>query len=325
MVRRARTIAEIRATKIGLDSVEDAAVLTGGAERVDDDPDRGFVDWQPHEKTKIILGQVNEIFEEYAAYLPMTVRQIYYRMVARFDYTKEKGASKSLGRMLKKARRARVIPMDAIRNDGITELAPTTFAGTEDFLDYMRRWAEDLRLDRTEGQALRLVVWCEAAGMAPILQGVAEKYGITVFSSGGFDSVTAKYQVAKNLVDDGRPTEIFHIGDHDASGVAMFLALAEDVKKFYCQLGGTEEVWFTRLAITPDQIREYDLPMAEANPEDIRPFTGRTAQAEALPPPIMEPILKAAIEARLNRAAYNRVLKEEQAVRQEVLARIGEA
>jgi len=39
--------------------------------------------------------------------------------------------------------------------------------------------------------------WCEASGMVPQLQRIADPFGIGVYSSGGFDSVTAKHQIAR--------------------------------------------------------------------------------------------------------------------------------
>jgi len=50
------------------------------------------------------------------------------------------------------------------------------------------------------------------------------------------------------------------VGDHDASGVHMFLAFLEDVKAFTRELPG--ETDFTRLAVTPRQITRYRLPTA---------------------------------------------------------------
>ena len=55
---------------------------------------------------------------------------------------------------------------------------------------------------------------------------------MTVLSGGGFDSLTDKHKFAAELADHDRPTEVLHIGDHDPSGVTMFLAFLEDVEAF---------------------------------------------------------------------------------------------
>lgn len=105
------------------------------------------------------------------------------------------------------------------------------------------------RLDRDEGQETKLIVWCEAAGMRPQLECVADGYGVLVFSSGGFDSLTEKHRFAEQVARSERPVEVLSVGDLDVSGAHMPLALSEDVQAFVDELGGSAT--FTRLAVTP--------------------------------------------------------------------------
>lgn len=115
---------------------------------------------------------------------------------------------------------------------------------------------------------------------------------------------------------------ILHIGDHDPSGVSMFLAFLEDVEAFTRELGG--EAAFTRLAVTPQQIAAYGLPTAPAKETHRRAFAGQTCQAEALAPDVLARILRTAIEERINRRAFERVLAKERKVRRELIARLSE-
>lgn len=41
---------------------------------------RGFIGWTPQTKTAELLGQVKQILGEYRDYLPLTIRQIFYRL-----------------------------------------------------------------------------------------------------------------------------------------------------------------------------------------------------------------------------------------------------
>jgi hypothetical protein len=50
-------------------------------------------------------------------------------------------------------------------------------------------------------------------------------------NSGGFESVMEKHQLASELADDPRPTEVLHIGDHDPSGAHLFYALVAEFAK----------------------------------------------------------------------------------------------
>jgi hypothetical protein len=197
-----------------------------------------------------------------------------------------------------------------------TVLAPTTWCDAAEFLSVVRGTASKLMLDRTAGQKTRLIVLCEAAGMAPQLERVTREYCIPVSSGGGFDSVTDKYKFAAELVDHDRPTEVLHVGDHDPSGAHLFLAAAEDIAAFAHELGG--EVSFTRLAVTPHQIRQYRLPTAPAKETDRRAFHGGTCQAEALAPDVLAGILRQALEQRIDQRTLGRVLKREGSVRREL-------
>jgi hypothetical protein len=252
--------------------------ILGGAQRGRTRP-RGFVPWRLDPSTQALLDQVQAVLDEYAAHLPLTIRQIFYRLVAAHDFPKTENDYKRLCRVLNRARRARIISMDDIRDDGGTVLKPYTYGSAEDFLAMTRLEAEGLRLDRTLGQPTRLVVMCEAAGMAPQLEQVAKDYGIAVLASGGFDSLTYKYNFADEFTDHTRPTEVLHIGDHDPSGTHIFLALTEDVTAFAKENSG--EVTFTRLAVTPAQIKRYRLPTAPPKPTDNRAFSGQTLSSRS--------------------------------------------
>jgi hypothetical protein len=123
---------------------------------------RGFItDWRPRADTLALLDQVQAVLDEYADQLPLTLRQIFYRLVGAHGYEKTERAYDRLGEALNKARRARLVAMDAIRDDGFTSEAPIPFDSAEAFLDNAVRWAEELWLDRQRGQERRLVLWCE--------------------------------------------------------------------------------------------------------------------------------------------------------------------
>jgi hypothetical protein len=53
---------------------------------------RGFAPWSPRDDTLTLLDQVNGIFEEYRAQLPLTNRQIFYRLVGAHGYDKTEKA-----------------------------------------------------------------------------------------------------------------------------------------------------------------------------------------------------------------------------------------
>jgi hypothetical protein len=218
-------------------ATEIADELLGGARRKQPRP-RGFVQWTPRAETQLILDQVQEVLDEYETHLPLTIRQIFYRLVGAHGFEKTQQAYENLAEYIGKARRARMIPFEAIRDDGGAVIRPSWWESAEHFLRSVRLQAGRVTLDRSAGQKTRLAVFCEAAGMAPQLAAVAKPFGVPVTSGGGFDSLTDKYNFAADLADQNRPTEVLHIGDHDPSGAHLFLAFSEDVQAFARELGG---------------------------------------------------------------------------------------
>jgi len=121
-----------------------------------------------------------------------------------------------------------------------------------------------------------------------------------------------RHDFARDLAESGRPTEVLHIGDHDPSGAHIFISLAEDVEAFAEHYDG--DIRFTRLAVTPEQIEGLGLPTSPPKEGDKRAFVGETCQPEAIAPDILTQIVRDAVVARLNRAAFNRMLRRERAM-----------
>jgi hypothetical protein len=301
-----------------MSSVE-AIELLGGATRVRTRV-RGFAPWSPHGATLQLLDQVRAVLGEYEDYLPLTIRQIFYRLVGAHRYEKTEQAYERLIEHLNRARRARLISFDAIRDDTSIVAEPDHWRSEAQFWATVRHMAKDFTFDRSDGQPTRLVVMCEAAGMVPQLKRVAHPFGVTVTSGGGFDSLTDKQKFAAALAEHDRPTEVLDIGDHDASGVHKHLAILEDVEAFTRDLGGS--VTFTRLAVTPAQITTYGLETAPKKKSDNRAFSGRTCQAEALAPDVLANILRTAIEQRIDPRVYEQVLRREKKARLELLKQL---
>jgi hypothetical protein len=161
----------------------------------------------------------------------------------------------------------------------------------------------------------------EAAGMVPQIERIADPFGIAVQSCGGFDSTTAKYDLANRL---GRypSVEVLHLGDHDPSGVHMFSSIMEDVQALARDLGLPGEIRFTRLAVTPEQITALHLPTAPAKETDRRSFEGETVQCEAIPPDELARIVQAAIDQRIDPAVLEEVLRQEQEIRSSLTPRL---
>ena len=252
---------------------------------------KGYAAWQPQAATLKILKQVEEVLQMYKEHWPLTIRQIFYRLVGAYDYDKTDLAYKRLCEYLSRARRAEIIPFEAIRDDGWIKKEPYCFKNKDYFLYNMQLQTERYTVDKQVNQEYEIFLLCEAAGMVPQMARVADPYSVTVMSSSGFDSLTVKYDLAKEAIYGDKLVVFLHIGDYDPSGVCIYDSLAADVEAF---AGGG--VFFQRVALTPNQIYHYNLPTTPAKKTDKRGNNVKdTCQIEALPPDELAGIVEKAI------------------------------
>jgi hypothetical protein len=322
---------------------------------------RGFVDnWRPQQKTRELLGQVLEILSEYRAQLPLTLRQIFYRLVARYDYEKSERSYDKLSAILTMARRARweanesMSLWEAMRDDSLIIDVPFAYHGENDFWAETSYRARNFRLDRMINQRRRIALWCEAVGMKPQLARIAAPYGIGVYTSQGTDKINGKHDTARQFIElvdeqgEYQPITILHIGDHDPSGVHIFETLADDVIIFALQIADEKserleqpDIEFIRLAITPEQANQHYLPTSVRNADDRRRFDrfvtrhhslgipeylpcnpGIAWQAEALDPATLAQIVQEAIATRVDVEVFAQIRAQEEEVRQLVMEKL---
>lgn len=284
---------------------------------------RGYIaDYRPQSRTVDLLNDVIGVLNEYRAHWPITGRQVYYRLVGAHSYPKTEEFYKKLCHHLANARRGKLIPFGAIRDDGISTVAVGHFDDEEHFKRHVRQLGENYKRNRLAAQDLHVEVWCEAAGMIMQLAAVAEEFSVQVYSSSGFDSLTAKKSLADRICDIGKPTVVLHLGDYDPSGEAMFKVIAEDVGAFVeaDRTVATVTVDFFRVALTKEQVEFYDLPTAPAKASDTRSrsWSGETCQLEALAPDVIAGLLRSVIEAMLNPAQIARDVHQESLDRQQI-------
>jgi hypothetical protein len=261
---------------------------------------RGYAEWRPQAKTRVLLEQVSEVLEEYANQLPLTVRQVFYRLVAIYGYDKTELAYNRLAEHLVRARRARLIPFDYIRDDGIVTYSPDWHEDVESFWNDTARRIKTYARDRQAGQDYRVELWCEAAGMAPQLARVASEFSVPVFSSGGFSSLSAVRTIVDRASDRNVSTVLLHVGDFDPSGESIFESMTADAAAFLEQ-----DKMLARLVLHPirialdfHQVDQYDLPTAPPKPTDSRTsaWRGETCQLEALAPDVLAEIVHTSIQ-----------------------------
>lgn len=280
---------------------------------------KGYMnDWTPQPHVQEVIDNVLAVLDEYQSYGRMTVRQIFYRLVGQFGYAKDERAYKRLAETMVKARRAEMIPFHRIRDDGTISHIRGGDQGRGEVWEYVQSIISDpanyLRLDRNSGQPYHIELWCEAGGMSDMLAQMVRYRDVSVYSTGGFSSVTVTYEVAQRIAERTKPTYFLHVGDYDPSGESIFTSMSQDIGSFVAsRIGGyynsangavrdsDDENFFIpqRVALTETQVEEFDLPTAPPKLSDSRSnnWVGETTQAEAMDPPLLERVIKEAVDA----------------------------
>jgi hypothetical protein len=283
---------------------------------------RGYREWRPQAESAVLMEQVKAIIEEYNAQLPLTCRQIFYRLVGAYGYEKTERAAVHLNTKLVRARRAKLIPFDVIRDDGLVAQSAYGYRGVDAWFEATKRDARNYRSNHQEGQDQFVELWCEAAGMVPQLANVTREFSIPVYSGGGFNSVTTTHGAAWKAGLRDVPTVILHVGDFDPSGETIYTALIEDIEAF---ADDDTVIEGRRIALTAEQVDEYALDTAP--PKDSKHaanWTGETCQLEALPPDTIAGIVREAIDELIDDDALQELLATEQEDRETIIERLGD-
>jgi len=295
------------------------------------DAKRGYqLEWCPRTGKQVIIAETEQILARYAGHLPLTVRQIYYRLIAEFGHPKSAAFEEATYDALEMARRARMINFEDVRDDGI-QGGGYWPSDPDEILDDWRHEAERFQRDRQEGQDIRIEVWCEAGGMVPQLERVCDPYGIPVYSCGGFSSLTAIRQtVAHCLGNRPAKTVVLHFGDCDPAGYSIFQAIHEDVPAFLeVDAPGEDLFELERVALTLEQmeaLKERGLQPSRITTKDHRTQAWAKQglyykqELEALAPDQIAALLTEAIERHLDSDIAEQIREEEDEQR-ELLAK----
>ena len=115
---------------------------------------------------------------------------------------------------------------------------------------------------------------------------------------------------------------IFYIGDYDPAGVLIDVKLEQELRH---HLDADVDLQFIRLGITPEQIRECDLPRNCRKATDQRSLhIEHTVEAEAMPAHMLRRIVRDEIEALLPSDAL-KVAKVAEELEREFLTSLAEA
>jgi hypothetical protein len=109
-------------------------------------------------------------------------------------------------------------------------------------------------------QPYKLVMVGEKSSLDVVLGPIAQRYEADLYLPTGDISDTMIYQMARIGAEDGRPMRVFYFADADPSGWNMGIALSRKLQALGVLHFPGLDVQVRRVALVPDQVREFGLP-----------------------------------------------------------------
>jgi hypothetical protein len=113
---------------------------------------------------------------------------------------------------------------------------------------------------RADVQPYHLELWCEKSTMNDVLLPICHEYAANLVTFEGEVSITACYDLIQRVTRASKPARIWYISDFDPAGNSMPVAMARKVEYLLNNAEQWHDVKVTPLALTADQVRQYDLP-----------------------------------------------------------------
>ena len=156
----------------------------------------------------------------------------------------------------------------------------------------------------------------EKSSLEDELLPVAQRRGADLYLPTGNISDTLVHKTAKNADDDGRPLMVLYFSDCDPSGYNMPIEVGRKLQAFKATLFPELEFRQYRAALTPDQVRQHNLPEAPLKESEKRAVNWQAAMgveqtevdaAIQLRPGLLAQIAEDAIEPFYDRTLDRRI------------------
>jgi hypothetical protein len=265
-------------------------------------------------RTKAEVANIRDVIE---AILeedhPQTVRQVFYALTVRGAIKKlEVEYRRTVIRLLVEMREAGRIPFDWIADNTRWMRKPTTFTGIESCLNNTSKF---YRRDLWAAMPVYVEVWCEKDALAGVLMEETEVYDVPLMVARGYASLSFLHSAAMAIEAKDKPAFIYHLGDHDPSGVDA----ARDIEAKLRRYAPDCAIHFERVAVTVAQIEQWNLPARPTKQTDTRPrkFGHATSvELDAIPARELRALVRRCIERHVDQEQLKLLRVAEQSERE---------
>lgn len=278
------------------------------------------------DKNLELIEKVNEIVGEYDAQdYELTLRQLYYQLVARDIIPNNQRSYDNIGALVNNGRLAGLIDWHSVtdRTRNLRQLAHW-----ESPSQIIESAARQFRIDKWEGQENYVEVWVEKDALVEIVGKAAERWDTPYFSCRGYVSQSEMWAAAQRITfnlsrRNFERAYIIHLGDHDPSGIDMSRDILERLTMFSEDL--SDRIELDRIALNMPQIRQYNPPPNPAKITDSRygayvaKHGGKSWELDALDPRVLDSLIDDAIREYLDTRLYSERQDAEQRERDKLL------
>jgi hypothetical protein len=250
---------------------------------------------------------------------PMTVRQVFYRLVSQSVIGKTEAEYKStVVRLLTEMRLASDIPFGWIADHTRWMRKPNTFSSMKSAL---LQTAEDYRRSLWDNQEVYVEVWLEKDALAGVLYEETEPWDVPLMVTRGYSSLSYLYEAAQVIRKQRKPAYLYYFGDYDPSGVDI----THNVEKRLREFAPEATIHFSRVAVTEDQIRQWKLPTRPTKKTDSRSkgFAGESVEVDAIEPRLLRELVRGCIMRHIDPQAH-RVLRQAEDRERQILVKLQE-
>jgi hypothetical protein len=280
-----------------------------------------FIDHKFNAASLALIDTANGILNEYRAMgYRLSLRQLYYQLVAR-DYIENSVRSyKRIGNLVSDARLAGFIDWGMIEDRNRETVIPTAWTSPAEIV---RAAAQQFRVDRWQGQPCHVEVMVEKDALSGILEPVCRDLHVRFTANKGYSSSSAMYETGKRIgkaMGYGREVHIFYLGDHDPSGIDM----TRDIRERLTMFSDYEEVKVHRLALNYNQVEEWQPPENPAKETDSRyqayadEFGESSWELDAVEPRTLADLVREGITELIDEDQWNKVMEHERVMRSEL-------
>jgi hypothetical protein len=257
---------------------------------------------------------------------PMTIRQLFYRLVSAAVIENCLADYQRVSKVMTKAREDERVPYEWIVDRSRATYRSSNFRDLKHLGASLEYACTQYRRDYWQDQPCHVEIWCEKDAVTGSIEEVREEYGLTVEAQRGFNSTTNVGNVAGRLLKQqraGKEVVVFYLGDWDPSGAEIEADVQRRVIRVAERMGdrGLWNFEMKRVAIFKKDIADFHLPPLKVKPTDSRAplfvlaHGDQAVELDALPPTELRARLRKAIDAVIDRVAWDRASMVEEAER----------